>query len=373
MFRFGFFVSFTLLFLSSALPALAQTTDVDLRAAEEQLATALSQKDKTTLDSLLAPTFLLRGAPDTAREAWIGNAVKLCWGDDYAISDFSISHETADTAVVSLLLTTYRDPMTCDAAVVRSLLTDLWTRVDGRWQLLLRHSAPPPRGVAGQFGKVAPPPPRWERSAELSLVATGGNTDTQTLGAGMAVLWRPGAWTTRTHAKYVRSVTADAVTAESLVAEVRQSRTLSPHADAFARGEYLVDRFAGISNRTTVEGGFGWILLRKAPHSLAIDGGAGATHESRLKGGDVAFASATLTSAYKWQISPSASLGEQITISTEVTALDNRRLKNVVQLTLSVSRLLSVRMSHELKHVSRPVVGFRPTDTILSAALVGRF
>ena len=35
----------------------------------------------------------------------------------------------------------------------------------------------------------AAPPPRWERKAELSLVATGGNTDTQTIGAGASINW----------------------------------------------------------------------------------------------------------------------------------------------------------------------------------------
>lgn len=364
---------FVALLCLSTRTTLAQTPEIALRAVEEQLATALTQKDKTTLDGLLAPTFVLRGVPDTTRAAWVSNALTLCWGDRYDISDFSVTSGTGDTAIVSLLLTTYRDPLTCEAAVVRSLLTDVWTHTDGRWRLALRHAAPPPRGVTGQFAKAAPPPPRWERSAEVSLVATGGNTDTQTLGAGLGVIWRPGAWTTRSRAKFVRSATADAVTAESLVAELRQSRTLSSNADVFARAEYLVDRFAGLSDRTSVEGGFGWTLLRTQPHSLKIDGGAGVTHESRLKGPNVTFVSATVTSAYQWQITASTSAGDQMTISTGVAEPSNWRLQNVVQLTLSMSRLLSVRLSHELKHVARPVPGFRPTDTILSMALVGRF
>lgn len=353
--------------------ASAQTSN-DLRAAEDRLAAALTRKDHAVLERLLAPGFVLRGTPDIARDTWIENALTLCWGERYEISDFSIATATADTAIVSLLLTTFRDPVTCDNAVVRSLLTDVWIRTDAEgWRLMLRHAAPPARGVSGQFAKAALPPPRWERSAELSLVATGGNTSTQTLGGGMAVLWRPGAWTTRTQTKYVRSVTSDAVTAESFVVEVRQSRALTPNASAFGRAEYLVDRFAGIGNRTTAEAGFGWTLLRRAPHTLEVDGGAGTTHESRLKGDDLTFASTTVTSAYKWQISPSASLGEQLTFSTDVAEPANWRGRNMLQLTLALSRLLSIRVSHEVKHVARPVPGFRPTDTIVSTALVGRF
>jgi putative salt-induced outer membrane protein len=227
--------------------------------------------------------------------------------------------------------------------------------------------------VSTQFAKTAPPPPRWERSAEISMVATGGNTDTQTIGAGLSVLWRPGLWSTRSRASFVRSVTDDEVTAESLVAELRQARTLSPRADVFARAEYLVDRFAGISDRITVEGGFGWQLLQHPAHSIKVDGGGGVTHEARLTDESLTFASATLTSIYQWRISPATTLNEQAIFSTDVAEFGNWRLQNGLNLAHNLSRILTVRMSHELKHVNRPVPGFRKTDTVISAALVTKF
>lgn len=358
-----------LLFTLLSSPALAQ----DLQTAEQQLATALAGKDVAAIEQLLARSFVLRGSPDVPRETWIKNALSLCWGDKFEISEFTVVSQTGDTAVVSLLLTTYQDPMTCEAATIRSLLTDVWTRIDGTWRLALRHSGPAGQGVAGQFAKTAPPPPRWERSAELSMVATGGNTDTQTIGAGMAIIWRPGVWTTRSRASFVRSVTDDELTAESLVAEIRQSRSLTPRSDVFARGEYLVDRFAGISDRTTVEGGFGWLLLQRPAHTVKIDGGGGVTHESRLSGENQTFASATITSLYKWQLSEATTLNEHATITTDVAELGNWRLQNGLNLAHNLTRLLAIRFSHELKHVNRPVPGFRKTDTVISAALVTKF
>ena len=68
-----------------------------------------------------------------------------------------------------------------------------------------------------------PPPPRWERKAELSLVSTGGNTDTQTLGLGASVIFRPGKWTTEARTAFVQSETDDIQTAKSLTADVRES------------------------------------------------------------------------------------------------------------------------------------------------------
>lgn len=353
-------------------PAPAQAP-IELRSAERQLATALIAKDAAALERLLTPGFVLRGSPDVPRATWMKNALTLCWGDRFEISDFAVASASGDTAVVTLLLTTHQDPMTCEPAVIRSLMTDLWVRDGENWRLALRHSAPPPATVSGQFAKAAPPPPRWERSAEFSLLATGGNTDTQTLGAGGSLVWRPGLWTTRGRAAYVRSVTADAVTAESLVAEIRQSRALSPRADVFARLEYLVDRFAGIDNRTTVDAGFGWRLVNAPPHTLKVDGGFGATRESRLAGGRETFASAATTASYTWRFSPTTALSNQATLTADVTALDNWRLQNGLNLTLGMTRLLSVRLAHELKRVNRPVPGFRTTDTLLSAALVAKF
>ena len=212
-------------------------------------------------------------------------------------ADFTVASRSDDSAIVTLLLTTHQDPQTCEPAIIRSLLTDLWIREADGWRLALRHSGPAGGDVAGQFAKTDPPPPRWERTGELSLVATGGNTDTQTLGAGAGLIWRPGVWTTRARAVYVRSATNDALTAESLLAELRQARRLTPRAEIFARAEYLVDRFAGVNDRLTVDGGFGWRFIDRAPHTLNLDGSFGATHESRLTGRDLTFAAATATAA----------------------------------------------------------------------------
>ena len=359
--------------LQAPLPAAAQTPEAGFRAAEEQLARALTTKDAAALERLLAADFVMRGAPDVARGAWVKNALTLCWGDQFEISDYAVTRTGGDLAVVSLVLTTHRDPITCEPAVIRSLLTDIWMREAGTWRLAVRHSGPAAAAVTTQFAKTAPPPPRWERTAELSLVATGGNTDTQTIGAGMGFTWRPGQWTTRARAAYLRNSTQDALTAESFVGELRQARVLSPRADLFARAEYLVDRFSGIDHRTTIDGGIGWVVFDDGPRSLKTDGSLGVTTESRLRGEDLTFASASGIALFKWQFTPTTAFTEQVTLSADVSDPGNWRLQNGLNLTASVTRLFSVRVAHELKRVNRPVPGFRKIDRVLSAALVARF
>lgn len=355
------------------LTAGAQTTETELRSAEEQLARALTAKDAATLEALLADDFVLRGAPDVARAAWLKNALTMCWGDRFEIADFVVTRQATDLAVVSLVLTTHRDPLTCDAATIRSLLTDVWVREDGGWRLAVRHSGPASPALTAQFDKAAPPPPRWERTGELSLVSTGGNTSTQTIGAGATFIWRPGQWTTRGRTAYVRSSSQDALTAESLVAELRQARVLSPRADLFGRAEYLVDRFAGIDHRTTIDAGIGWLLLDDGRRSLKIDSALGVTREARLRGDDQTFASASGTGYLKWQITPAAAFIEQLAVSTDIAEPGNWRMQNGASLTVTVTRILSARLGHELKRTNRPVPGFGRTDTTISAALVARF
>ncbi len=363
----------TLLLALSPLIASAQSLEDELRDAEQQLAAALVAKDAGAFERLLAPAFVLRGAPDVPRAQWISNALSMCWGDRFEISDFSASDQTDQIAVVSLLMTTAQDPVTCEPAVIRSLITDVWVRQGTEWRLALRHSAPPAASVAGQFEKTIPPPPRWEGSAELSLVATGGNTDTQTLGTVASVTWRPGAWTSQGRAAFVRSATDDAVTAESLIAELRQSRALTSRAEVFARVEYLGDRFSGIDHRTTLDGGFGWLFIDQPVHKLKVDGAIGMTRELRLAGDDLTFAAATGGALYTWQFSRTTVLTERPVVSVALGEPGNWRLQNRLDLSVAMTRRLSVRLAHELKRINRPVPGFGRTDIVLSAALLVRF
>lgn len=359
--------------LSIAPCILAQTPEIELRAAEEQLATALIEDDTAAFERLLAEGFVLRGAPDVDRATWMKNAVDLCWGERFEIADLSVTSLTTDTAVVSLVMTTMADPVTCEPAVVRSLLTDVWVRRPGGWRLSLRHSGPAGDSVSAQFAQSDPPPPLWERAAELSLVATGGNTDTRTLGVGGSVTWRPGDWVTRARTTYVRSATAGMDTAESLTADLRQSRNLTPRLDVRAGAVYLVDRFAGIDRRITVDGGLGWVAIDAKPHSLKLDAGAGVTNELRLDGTELTFPVGTIDGLYRWQLSRTSELTEQAVYSADLSDAGNWRLRNVVNVTVALSRLLSFKVSHELRRNNRPVVGFGTTDTVLSVALVAKF
>lgn len=347
--------------------------DAELLALEERLAASLTTKDAAAFEELLAPGFVLRGAPDVARDAWIANALQLCWGDRYELTDFRTIERGDEAAVVSFQLTTFRDPDTCEPAIIRSLVTDVWRREAGAWRLALRHSGPAGSGLAQQFLREDAPPPLWERSAELSYVSTGGNTDTQTLGVGGALTWRPGPWRTDARTAFVRSETGNVLTAESFTAEVRQSRNLSPHVETFVRLGYLVNEFAGIERRVAADGGLGWIVSDAGTHRLRFDTALGYSRETRVAADTLSAALANLGAAYRWRLFRASEIADDARLTASLDDREDWRFSNALAFTTSMTRVLSIKVSHELRLVNVPVPGFERRDTVVAVALVAKF
>ena len=218
-----------------------------------------------------------------------------------------------------------------------------------------------------------PPPPRFEGSAELSLVAASGNTDVQSLGLGSSVIWRPGEWTTQASAAFVRAETSGLETARSTIAWVRQGRSLSTTMDIFGRAEYLADEFAGIDNRVMLEGGLGYKPVDNAMHLVRFDAGLGYAKESRLVGEDLSNALMNLAGLYRWQREKAASFETGGLFTRSFDDGDDWRFRHIAAVSAAMSRVLSLKLTHELKYVNAPVLGFEKTDRLLSAAFVAKF
>jgi putative salt-induced outer membrane protein YdiY len=354
--------------------ASAQTPpDVDFRALETELAAAVAAKDGAKFDGLLSPAFVLRSTPDVPRDKWIANSLGLCWGDRFDVSGFEVLDATADRAVVALVITTGQNPQTCAPAVVRSLITDVWQRVGERWLLAVRHSGPAGAAITTQFATGPAPPPRWERTAEVSLVGTGGNSDAQTLGLAGSLVWRPAGWTTEARASFVRSETSGVETARSLVANAREARTLSPRLDAFGRLEYLVNEFAGIDARVSVDAGLGYKAIVRGAHRLRIDAGFGYSHEARLDEADLSSAVATAGGRYEWQIAKTTRLTNAPMLTASLDDKQDWRFDNALAVTTSMTRVFSLKLAHELKFLNAPVATFKKTDTVFAVTLVAKF
>lgn len=117
----------------------AATVVHELVGLSHDLVRAVQERDPARLETLLAREFTLLGAAgELDREGLIAAAAGR-----YVIEEFSYEEIDAevygDTAVV---VSRYRQTARLDGADVSAHLhmTDVWTRRDGRWQIVRRHA-----------------------------------------------------------------------------------------------------------------------------------------------------------------------------------------------------------------------------------------
>lgn len=105
---------------------------------------AWKRQDRDRLSELLAPEFTLTSARSDQlvdRDAWLG-LLDQVRNEAFEYSDFVV-HVFGDAAVVKSRLDQVAsvDGRPWNATF---MLTDVWIRRDGRWQVVARHSSSPP-------------------------------------------------------------------------------------------------------------------------------------------------------------------------------------------------------------------------------------
>jgi hypothetical protein len=336
----------------------------EIRALEQALSDAMHSKDGGRIEGLLAPEYAMRGAPDIDRAAWIRNAITLCWGERSDIDRFRVRLE-AGVAVATFELTFYVDPSSCRPALLRSLITDVWVRRPEGWRLLHRHAGPaPPPGsdLVTQYGTVALPPPTWVLTSELSMVATAGNASTRTTGLAASVTHRSTDTRTRLAADFA-SAEADEVTrAETLTAQLRHGMRVGRQPELFISAAYARDSFAGIVGRVAAEAGLAYAVRLPHPHAVTVDAALGFTSENRADTMDLRFAMASGAIHYTGRVVALAELTQDLAVTADLGVARNWRGTSATALTVTLTRLLSLKVSHAFEYRNIPVPGFKRAD-----------
>ena len=278
--------------------------DADIVALEQRLFRAIEVKDSRTLEGLVADDYVLRGNPDVTRETWLHNAVTLCWGPQWNLQELTVQ-EHGDVQIATFILNFYRDPLTCRAVALRSLITDVWERRDGQWKLVVRHSGPVGEtGPRAQSEVVPRLTPLFEGRAELSFVSTGGNASTETLGFSAEAIRRTLRTTTTGRTSFVRTSNDDIENARSLnMLVVRGSGCQSVSS---VRPRRLPrDLFSGLEHRVNADAGFSYVARQPPQRALKIDFGIGATREARIFDANQAVLNATIGGSFRARLRPS--------------------------------------------------------------------
>ena len=122
---------------------------IDARELEYQWRDALVAKDEATLRRLIHPKFRLVGVRSTGSvavdlEQWIEALKRM----DIASLEVRVTECVAlESTMVATVDAQWSVRYLGQLIDERVLLTDVWVRDDGRWQVLRRHSSPVPAGV----------------------------------------------------------------------------------------------------------------------------------------------------------------------------------------------------------------------------------
>lgn len=224
-----------------------------------------------------------------------------------------------------------------------------------------------------QPAQPPPSPPPHEGTAEFSFVGTSGNSSTQALGLGADFTLRRNLWVYNAKAAYVRNESDDELKAEAFAASFQASRTLNARLSAYGKYAFLRNTFAGIENRNSVSGGVEYMIIQPEPHRLKVNAGIGYANEQRVVGEDLSTAEFLTGASYKWTISPSADLTDDLDFSFSLSEASDWRTANIVALTAKLTTLFSLKLSNIVRYVNQPVEGFKTTDTLTSIAFVAKF
>lgn len=210
-------------------------------------------------------------------------------------------------------------------------------------------------------------------TAELSIVTTSGNTETETIGTASEILYKPGEWSGRARLNYLQNKVADDLKARSFNMTLRGSRELSQTIEGFTQFGYLRNRFAGFIYKASTDGGISVRAIEARKHKLKIDLGLGYTAEGRTNNEEPHFVNGLGGFTYEWRFSDSASIFNELSYFQNLKDLQDLRVTNTTSLSSSLTSIFSVKVSYLINTLSDPVDGFRSTDTQLSTALVARF
>jgi hypothetical protein len=122
----------------------------DIRDLERQWRDALFAKDESRLRQLIHPQFKLVGIRSTGTvavglEDWILALQKM---DLISLEVRVMDAVRLDQTIVATVDAQWKLRFMGHAIDERVLLTDVWVKTEGRWQVIRRHSSPVPAGVS---------------------------------------------------------------------------------------------------------------------------------------------------------------------------------------------------------------------------------
>ncbi len=219
----------------------------------------------------------------------------------------------------------------------------------------------------------APPAPKADSpplsgEAELGFTHLQGNTDSQTLLAKGRLVWLDGAFTHSLRGEARHVTQDDATSAEQYLLAVRERYEIEGPHYLFGFARWEKDRFSGYDYQGTLIGGYGRQLVNNDRHLLSLEAGPGYRVDAVAEGHDRRLGVAYGAMDYRWQLSETARLSQELSLEgTE----RNLTIRSLSSLTARLNAHLALKLSYEFKHNTRPPdTATARSDRITSVSLL---
>lgn len=229
---------------------------------------------------------------------------------------------------------------------------------------------PAPGDQATAPGSKAAAQPNWDLRLGLSVLATGGNSRSRSLGfdATYDHDWR--LWGLSAGATALQSSDAGTTSAERYSAFARGKRKISPFLSLTAGLKGERDRFAGIDLRAVSDLSLEEKWISGDRYSLSTLSGVTWTHEKSTDGDLHNDLGALLSAQGEVDFSATSSFTLEVNYFPDFTRSRAYRIESKAALQAAVNSHLALRLGAGYKFNNDPPPGFGTTDTTATASLV---
>lgn len=211
----------------------------------------------------------------------------------------------------------------------------------------------------------------WEGQFELGGALNSGNTDEQTVTAGLKLANERRKWRHEVNALLDFTRTDGTTSKQDLEASYQLNYKFSDRFYAFTLLSYEDKRFSGFDYRAAETIGFGYKVLEGETYFMNIEGGPTA-RQSRIAitGMTENELGVRLNTLFHWDISDTFSLENT---ASAIIGEDSTTLEETLALTSKLTESLSGKLSFNILHNTNVPLGAKKTDTVTRAAVVYAF
>lgn len=210
----------------------------------------------------------------------------------------------------------------------------------------------------------------WKREAELGMVVTGGNTETETINAKIKLENNREKWRHAVNWEGLRTSDELGETAKKVNLSLKSDYKFNKYDYLFVIVNYDNDKFSGFDYQTSEALGYGRRVIHEENLFLDLEIGPGARQNKLLTGGSTSESIVRGAASLEWSITKTSKFTEKLTVES---GEDSTISKSVTALISQVAGSLAMKLSYTVKRNSEVPLGIEKTDTESAVTLIYSF